>query len=103
MSSPTDIASLKARLNAETAKIPWHELQKHYAAGNVLAVEQGADLIQVAIAMHLDDKAQIQTWLATGVITEVSDGQAQDWYSGESILWAVVLPPFVLVQPAADQ
>ena len=103
MPPPNDKEQLKARLNAETAKIAWHELQKHYAAGNVLAVEQGADLIQVAITMHQDDRAQIETWLTGGVIAEVSDAQAQAWYSSDSILWAIVLPPFVLVQPVADQ
>ena len=103
MPSAEDTASLKTRLNAETAKIAWHELQKHYAAGNVLAVQRGADLIKVAIAMHVDDKAQIETWLADGIIAEVSDTQAQNWYSSDSILWALVLPPFVLVQPVAEQ
>jgi len=57
----------------------------------------------VAIAMHIDDKAQIETWLADGIIAEVSDTQAQIWYSSDSILWALVLPPFVLVQPVAEQ
>ena len=40
MSEPTDNQELIARLNGETAKIDWHELQKHYALGNVLAVAE---------------------------------------------------------------
>jgi hypothetical protein len=54
---------LIARLNAETAKITWHELQKHYAAGNVLAVAAAADLIQVAIALA---PRQQTSWCSAG-------------------------------------
>ena len=37
ITEPAD-QELITRLNSETAKIGWHELQKHYAAGNVVAV-----------------------------------------------------------------
>ncbi len=66
MTETTDQQALIARLNSETAKIAWHELQKHYASGNVLAVATGADLIKVAIALHRDDRDQVQQWLDDG-------------------------------------
>ena len=91
-------AELKQRLNGETAKIGWQQLQKHYASGNVLAVALGSDLIEVAIAMHRDDTAQIKNWLADGSVFEVSDDQAKSWYNQDSTVWALVIPPFVLVQ-----
>lgn len=94
----SDEQELIARLNAETAKIGWHELQKHYASGNVLAVSPHADLIKVAMALHRDHTEQIKTWLASGDVVQVSDQQALDWYNQASILWALVIPPFVLVQ-----
>ena len=93
-------AELKKRLNGETAKIDWHQLQKHYASGSVLAVALDSDLIEVAIAMHRDDTAQIKNWLADGSVFEVSDDQAKTWYHNNSIVWALVIPPFVLVQEA---
>ena len=70
-------------LNSETAKIAWHELQKHYALGNVLAVAEGGDLIQVAIALHKITAAQIQQWLSEKVVLEVSDQQALAWYESQ--------------------
>lgn len=94
----TDEQELIARLNAETAKIGWHELQKHYASGNVLAVSPQADLIKVAIALHRDHTDQIRAWLDGGDLFNVSDQQALDWYKTEPVLWALVIPPFVLVQ-----
>ena len=98
MSSAEDISELITRLNGETANIEWHELQKHYASGSVIAVAAGFDLIKVAIALHQDDTAQIKQWLAEKLVVEVSDSQAQRWYDQNTAVWALVIPPFVLVQ-----
>lgn len=98
MSSAEDISELITRLNGETAKIEWHELQKHYASGSVIAVAAGFDLIKVAIALHQDDTAQIKQWLVEELVVEVSDSQAQRWYEQNTAVWALVIPPFVLVQ-----
>ena len=94
----TDRQALIARLNSETAKISWQELQKHYASGNVLGVAAGADLIQVAIALNEDNATQIQSWLIDRSVFEVADQQAMEWFENQTILWALVIPPFVLVQ-----
>ena len=51
---------LVARLNSETAAIDWHDLQTHYAAGNVLGISAKADLIKVAIEFNRDNATQIQ-------------------------------------------
>lgn len=98
MPTPEDTNELIARLNGETAKIHWRQLQKHYASGSVIAVSAGFDLIKVAIALHLDDTAQIKQWLAQELVTEVSDTQAQRWYDKNTLVWALVIPPFVLIQ-----
>ena len=98
MSSTDDISELIARLNGETAKIEWHQLQKHYASGSVLAIAAGFDLIKVAIALHQDDTAQIKQWLAEESVKQVTDSQAQSWYQQNTLVWALVIPPFVLVQ-----
>jgi hypothetical protein len=98
MSSVEDISELIARLNGETARIEWHELQKHYASGSVIAVAARFDLIKVAIALHQDDTAQIKQWLAEDSIQQVTDSQAKQWYDQNAAVWALVIPPFVLVQ-----
>ena len=90
--------ALVQRLNKETAKINWLELQKHYAAGNLLAVAEGADLINIAEAFHQDDTVKVQAWLTDKTLFEINDQQALDWYESNVEHWAVVIPPFVLVQ-----
>lgn len=89
---------LRHRLNGETAKIHWHELQKHYAAGNVMAVSGKADLIDVAIAFHQDKRDLVRTWLDSGILFEVDDAQATVWFNENKQHWAVVIAPFVLIQ-----
>tara|TARA_B110000211_G_scaffold32546_1_gene32922 strand:+ start:227 stop:553 length:327 start_codon:yes stop_codon:yes gene_type:complete len=98
----TEEQELIARLNSETAKIAWHDLQTHYAAGNVLGIAADADLIKVAIEFNRDNATQIQQWLADSSLFEISDKQATDWYESNQELWALVIPPFVLVQQVAD-
>ena len=56
------------------------------------------DLIKVAIAFHQDNTDLVKNWLASGSLFEVSDQQAQRWFEKNAELWAVVIPPFVLVQ-----
>ena len=94
----TERQALIARLNSETAKISWQELQKHYASGNVLGVAAGADLTKVAIALNEDNATQVQSWLSDKSVFEVTDEQAMEWFESKTILWALVIPPFVLVQ-----
>ncbi len=38
----------KAKVNLETAKIPWAELQRCFAAGLAIAVAGDLDLVEVA-------------------------------------------------------
>ena len=98
MSSLSESDELKARLNRETAKIPWAELQRFYAAGSVVAVAAGLDLVAVASQFSRDDKAAVETWIAEGEVSRVSDEQALQWLEQDATLWAVVVAPWVLVQ-----
>jgi hypothetical protein len=50
------------------------------------------------VAFHQDDTAKVQAWLADKTLFEINDEQALDWYESKTEHWAVVIPPFVLVQ-----
>ena len=88
----------RARINSETAKIPWLELQRFFAAGKVMHVDSEIDLVDVAYALQQDDVEQVQEWTVSNQLGPVSDEQARDWVSNQSSLWAVVVKPWVLVQ-----
>ena len=97
--SPEDAyGELKIKLNKETAKIDWQELQPHYASGAVIAVANGIDLIEVACQLSLDNKEVVEQWLTEQAIAKVDDQQAALWFERQVTLWAVVVAPWVLVQ-----
>lgn len=100
MSSPESPDEIKARLNLETSRIHWHELQTYFAKGQVVRVAPELDLLEVAVQLTADNKAQFQHWMGQGQVGEVSPDLARDWYDRNAELWAVVVAPWVLVQDA---
>ncbi len=90
------------KLNSETAKIAWSELQPFFAKGMAIYVSHKLDLIQVAYELSRDNKDAIQSWMSAGQVANVSDEQASAWYDGDILVWAVVVHPWVLVQPVVD-
>lgn len=95
---PEKDTELRDKVNRETARLPWTELLKHFAAGNVVWVANSLDLVDVAVRISHDDKANISQWMQAGLLAKVSDEQAQNWLDTKAELWAVVVSPFVLVQ-----
>ena len=99
MSEPKESEQeLLARLNRETAKMPWSELQRFFAQGVVICVEPALDLLKVASEVIQDNKIQVEQWLAEGLVHQLSDEQALTWLEEEATLWAVVSSPWVFVQ-----
>ena len=92
----------REELNAETAKIYWKEVETFFANGTVIYVSSELDLIDVALDICLDNKLKVQQWMSGNLINKVSDQQALEWLSGDTVLWSVVVKPWVLVQPIKD-
>ena len=90
---------LRVRIIAETAKIPWMELLRFFAQGIVLMVKPGLDLVDVAYEVTRDNQEQVKTWMDTADLQGVSDEQAKEWLEANALMWAVVVKPWVLVQP----
>ena len=90
---------IRAKINSETAKIPWHELQRFFAQGKVMLVATELDLVDVAFSVQQDEVDQVRTWTDNAQLTPVSDDQARSWFDENLSVWAVVVKPWVLVQP----
>ncbi|MDO7653730.1 MAG: DUF2288 domain-containing protein [Porticoccus sp.] len=93
----------REELNAETAKILWKELEKFFANGTTIYVSPDLDLIDVALEVCQDNKAQMEQWMAEGRVGQVSDDKAIEWMEAETTVWSVVVKPWVLVQPLKAQ
>ena len=89
---------LRTRLNGETAKIRWPELERHFARGVVVTVAPELDLIDVAVAMANDDTATVAPWMQSGQMARPNAEQVQQWAACQPLFWAVVVAPWVLIQ-----
>ncbi len=92
------LAALRGELNAQTAEYPWAELQRQFAAGSVVAVADALDLVDVGAHIAADDKFAVQRWMAAGQLGQVTDEQAAVWLAEDTLLWTVVVKPWILVQ-----
>lgn len=90
--------ALRTKLILETALMPWKELQRHFASGTMLAIDEKLDLIEVAMAIANDDKPAVVQWMSDNQLAKVSDAQALAWLEADIDLWAVVVKPWILVQ-----
>ncbi len=96
---PNKEAIYRAKMNLETARIGWRELQRFFASGAAIYVSPALDLVEVAYQVSEDNKAQVLAWIEAKQIAPVTDDQAVAWYEADADMWAVVVSPYVLVQP----
>lgn len=98
---PRDPASLRTRLNLETAVIAWEEVARHFARGAVLTVNRDLDLIEAAAAVAEDDRQRVAAWLEADKLHRTTTTEAREWAEGRAEVWSVVVAPWVLVQAIA--
>jgi hypothetical protein len=99
MADPLSPEALRQEFHSQTARIQWHDLQPYYARGAVVMVEPDTDLVEVAVQLRLDNQQQFQLWMDAQEVGGVSDERGQQLYADNPEVWAVVVPPWVLVQP----
>ena len=93
---------LEQHINLETAQIPWRDLQRFFASGNAIAVDPTLNLTHVAAQIAADNAHQLKQWMDSGSVDVVKDTQALQWYESDALVWAVVIKPWVLVQPLLE-
>lgn len=92
----------RAKLNFETAKTPWAELQRVFAMGKVVYVSPELDLVDVAHQCAQDNRNTFEAWMSTGQVFVATDQQARQWFETNAMVWAVVVKPWVLVQDVVN-
>ncbi len=88
----------KGKINFETAKIAWQDLERFFAAGSVVYVSPELALIDVAYALSQNDSGQFKAWMDAKKVAHVSDEQAIAWHDSSASVWSVVVKPWILVQ-----
>lgn len=90
-------------LNAQTGRIAWPELARHFARGAVVVVNRDQDLLTVAEQLVRDEAGAVGALIEAGVMHRAHDADASRWQDGNSEFWAVVVAPWVLVQESGDR
>ncbi|HER35381.1 MAG: DUF2288 family protein [Halothiobacillaceae bacterium] len=93
-----DDETLYADLVGQTAKVDWDEIERFFAKGQVLKVAASLDLVEVAFTVIRDRRDQVAAWQQADELAPLDADTARRWAVGQGTLWAVVTPPWVLVQ-----
>ena len=93
---------LRQKLNLETGKLSWDELQRFFARGVVIVAGPELDLIEVAAAFAEDNKSRIEQWIQGEQLARANDEHALEWQDRQPVFWSVVVAPWVIVQETTD-
>ena len=96
LKNPVELA--RNKINAETAKIFWRELQPNFASGSTIYVASSLDMVEVALEISRNNQTAVKAWMEKGQLGPVSDQQAAAWIESDALVWSVVIKPWVLAQ-----
>ncbi len=88
----------KAKIVAETAVVPWKDLEKFYPQGKLILVDETLNLVDVGYSISLDDATKIIEWMEQDLLVKEFDNQAKAWHNENADVWSVVINPWILVQ-----
>ena len=97
-----ELTPLEQELCRETAKVKWADIEPFFANGSLITVDNSLDLIKVAVAITEDDSVKMQVWMAENLVLNTNDEMALNWQQSDSLLWVVVVKPWVLAQEPSD-
>ena len=94
-----DAASDSEKLEKYTGEVDWPYLRKHFTSGALLYVDPSLNLVEVGQAVAKDDTATVRAWKQSGDLLKPSEPHAQYWEESGARFLAVVVSPWVLIQP----
>ena len=87
------------KLAKYTGIVDWEYLQPHYESGALIYVDPTLSITEVGQALADDDKTGIEAWLKSGDLVKPSEPHAKWWQENPAQFTALVVSPFVLMQP----
>ena len=94
------MSSLRDNLVRTLDQAEWRWLEPHARRGSLLVVDATLDLIEVGMAMALDDAATVQRWLQQGLIRQPGEAQIAAWNATpERRFMSLIVQPYVLMGP----
>jgi len=94
-----DLQSTTEKLDKYTGTVDWEYLKPHFSSGALIYVDPSLPITEVGMALTDDDTEKIQSWLKSGDLVKPSELHARWWEQNKESFTALVVSPFVLMQP----
>lgn len=91
------------KLEKYTGEIQWAYLKPHFEGGSLIWLSPELSIIKVGEAITEDDSDRVHSWKKEGLLVVPSQPHAAHWESTEAAFRALVVSPFVLIQPLEDE
>ncbi|MCF6313665.1 MAG: cytochrome P450 [Verrucomicrobiales bacterium] len=91
--------SVTEKLDKYTGEVTWKYLKSHFETGSLVYVDPALSITEVGEAFAADDAARVKAWRASGDVLTPSAPHAEYWEESEERFCALVVSPFVLMQP----
>jgi hypothetical protein len=85
-------------LKKEIGVINWKELERFFASGKLIIINNDLDIIDVAYKFNIDDSDLISSWIESDKLGFVTDEQAKSWSKVNKEFTCIVVAPWVLIQ-----
>ena len=97
-----DTQSTPEKLDKYTGVVDWEYLKPHFDSGALIYVDPTLSITEVGQALADDDQEKTTTWLKSGDIVKPSALHAKWWQDNPQEFTALVVSPFVLMQPVSS-
>jgi hypothetical protein len=98
-----DSETTAKKLEKYSGVVEWEILEPHYKSEALLWVDPSLDLTAVGEAIAKDEAEKVKGWKESGDLVTPSAPHAFHWEESEARFRALVVSPFVLIQPAEEE
>lgn len=99
----SDAGGEEPDLEKYAGEVDWTYLEPHFKSGVLLYLDLGLDLKEVGEALVADDRGKVEAWMKCGDLVKPSQPHADHWAGAGEVYRALVVSPFVLMQPVVAQ
>ena len=98
-----DHSTVDEKLDKYTGEVDWSYLKPHFLSGALVYVDPSLSLTEVGKAFAEDQVEVVKAWRKAGDLVTPSQPHADYWESSGARFTALVVSPFVLIQPVAEK
>ncbi len=97
------MSDIRIQLTEEIAEVAWSELIPHVLRDALIVVEESLSLIDVGVAIALDDKIKVEHWIAEMLIRKPSSDELNNWQKNLDLKFTtLIVQPYVLVSTVSE-